>query len=411
MFGGLQSSLTSRSRRDGRVAAQRREEGFNVPSLTIKQIAALANVSRSTVSRVLNNHPSVRPEVRRRIDDVISEQGYAPRAAARNLARRHSRLIGIIIGESTSFVFSTQFFSHQIDAITRICIERGYYPMLSMLTADMNPGIVEDIMRSRHFDGIILYASEANAGLLELLVREQIPLVQMGRLPDFPGLNWVEVDDRAGAYQATQHLIGLGHTRIAMITGPQHMTVCIDRLAGYTQALHEAGLPVLPELLVEGDHMQEGGYRGILRLLTLSDPPTAIFTSNDPTAYGALQAIDNAGLSVPDDIAIVGFDDLPTSSTTRPPLTTVRQPISEVGATAATVVIDQLERKRTEPVHICLPTHLVVRQSCGASLHACTFATGEAGTSNSSAPPPAVVLAGLYVMDGPSPGIPPHCTT
>ena len=158
------------------------EESSSVSSLTIEQIAALAKVSRSTVSRVLNDHPSV-AEVRRRIDAVIAEQGYVPRAAARNLARRHTKVIGIISCETSSFLFSTQFFSRQIDGITKVCVERGYYPLLSMITADMNPRVVEDVMRSRHFDGIVLYGNESTTDLLQLLLRERIPVVQFGRLP------------------------------------------------------------------------------------------------------------------------------------------------------------------------------------------------------------------------------------
>jgi LacI family transcriptional regulator len=352
-----------------------------VSSLTIEQIAALAKVSRSTVSRVLNNHPSVRPEVRRRIYAVINEQGYTPRAAARNLARRQTKLIGILIRENASFVFSTPFFSSQIDGITNVCVERGYFPLLSMLTVGMNPGVIEDVMRSRHFDGIILHGDDANNELLELLFKMRIPVVQFGHLPYFPGLSWVGVADKEGAYLATRHLISLGHSRIGMIVGPAHLAVSRDRQAGYEQALREAGLAVLPELIGQGDHMQEGGYTGMTRLLSLSVRPTAVFASNDPTAFGAMQAIDNAGLTVPGDVAVVGFDDLPASATTRPPLTTVHQPIAELGAAAAKIVIDLVERKYTEPVQLCLPTHLVVRRSCGAPVPMAALSALEVGVT------------------------------
>ena len=140
----------------------------------------------------------------------------------------------------------------------------------------------------------------------------------------------------------------------------------------------------------------KGGYTGMTRLLDLSVRPSAVFASNDPTAYGALQAIDNAGLTVPDDIAVVGFDDLPASSSTRPPLTTMHQPIFELGVAAATIVIDQVEHKQADPVHICLPNHLVVRQSCGASLRGAASATVEVDVPHLSVPSsPAPVPAGV----------------
>jgi DNA-binding LacI/PurR family transcriptional regulator len=363
-----------------------------VPSLRIEQIAALAGVSRSTVSRVLNNHPSVRPEVRERIYRVIDEQGYTPRAAARSLARRQTNLIGVIMPDGPAFIFSTLYFSNNLDGITKVCVERGYYPMVSMFTPDVNPDIVEHVMRSRHFDGVIVYEGDTTAPILELLFEQHIPVVRLGPYPHHPGLSGVEVTDREGAYEATQHLIKLGHRRIGLIAGPQRWTVAKLRQAGYEQALQDAGLAVLPDLIVEGDHMQEGGYSGMMRLLALGDRPSAVFASNDPMAFGALQALDKAGLSVPDDVALVGFDDLPAASSTRPPLSTVRQPMVDLGAAAATLLIDQLDHKLTEPVQIRLPTQLIVRGSCGASSQAAIPGAVESGASHARATIPVVPL-------------------
>jgi LacI family transcriptional regulator len=188
----------------------------------------------------------------------------------------------------------------------------------------------------------------------------------VGRHPYFDRLNWVDVENREGARQAVAHLLALGHRRVATITGPLHMAVALDRRDGYKQALLEAGLAVDPALIARGDFTQEGGYRAMSQLLSLPQPPTAVFVASDAMAIGALRAAREAGRAVPGDVAVVGFDDLPSAAFASPPLSTVHQPIYDLGATAANLLADRLDgAEQSSPVHICLPTRLVVRQSCG----------------------------------------------
>lgn len=336
--------------------------------LTIEQIAEIAEVSRSTVSRVINNHPSVRPAVRDRVLQVMREYNYAPQAAARSLASSRTDTLGLLIPRSAQITFSDPFISAMIQALAETCTSMGYFLMLAMVTSDVEPNFYTRILRGRHFDGIIMLSSDIDDPILPLLIKDQRPLVLIGTHPYFQHVASVDVENREGACHAVTHLINLGHRRIATICGQLEMEGALARRDGYKQALLEAGIPIVPELLVEGFYSQEGGYQAMRRLLALPSRPTAVFAASDSMATGALRAIQEAGLNVPYDIALVGFDDMPIAQYASPPLTTVHQPIPEVGATAIRLLIDQVKGDQ-QVVHVRLPTELRVRESCGAHLH------------------------------------------
>ncbi len=339
-------------------------------SLHIEQIAELAGVSRSTVSRVLNNHPSVRPEVRQRVQRVIDENGYAPRAAARSLASRRTQVVGLLIPRSAGTIFSDPFFGSVIQGVAEAVQKRSYFLMLSMMTADMEPGFYNRILKGGHFDGLIMLSSDIDDPILPLLIRDQMPLVLIGCHPFFQNVASVDVDNRAGAREGVVHLIKLGHRRIGTITGPLHMVAGLERRDGYKQALLEAGIPIVPELIVTGDFTQESGYQRMRELLALPVRPTAVFIASDTMSVGALRAIHEAGLNIPEGIAVVSFDDLPVASYANPPLTTVYQPIVQLGASAVELLIDGFDDPQRRLAQIRLPTHLVVRASCGATRYA-----------------------------------------
>jgi LacI family transcriptional regulator len=336
-------------------------------ALTIEEIAELAEVSRSTVSRVLNNHPSVRPLVRERVLQVMQQHHYAPRAAARSLASSRTNVIGLLIPRSAAFIFADPFFPIVIQGISEACSSRGYFLMLAMLTAETEQGFYDRILRGRHFDGLIVASSDIDDPILPLLMRDHAPLVLVGSHPYLQNLAWVDVDNREGAHKAVTHLIELGHRRIATIAGPSQMAAGIERRNGYKQALLEAGIPITPELMVTGDFSQEGGYLAMQHVLALPQRPGAIFVASDTMAIGALRAIHEAGVAVPEEIAIVGFDDLPSSVFANPPLTTIHQPIAELGVAAVKLLIDQFERPEAVTHHVSLPTQLIIRSSCGAT--------------------------------------------
>jgi LacI family transcriptional regulator len=340
--------------------------------LTIEQIAEIAQVSRSTVSRVLNNHPSVRPAVRDRVLRVMQEHNYAPQAAARSLASSRTNTLGLLVPRSAPVTFTDPFISTMIQSLIAACNNMGYFLILAMVTADMEPSFYNRLLRGRHFDGIIMLSSDIDDPILPLLIKDRMPLVLIGSHPYFQEhLISVDVENREGARQATAHLIGLGHRRIAAINGQMEMDAAIARRDGYKQALLEAGIAISPELLVDGYYTDEGGYQAMHRLLNLPQRPTAVFAASDMMAIGALRAIHDAGLIVPDDVALVGFDDLPIALYANPPLTTVHQPITELCAAAVKSLIDRIKNQRSAaPVR--LPTSLVIRGSCGAMLRRST---------------------------------------
>lgn len=333
---------------------------------TIEHIAALADVSRSTVSRVLNNHPSVRPEVRERVLRVIEEQGYAPQAAARSLASSRTNVISLLIPRSAINVFTDPFYPLIIQAITEACAANGYLLMLWMANADMEQQFYHRVVRARHCDGVILLASDIDDPLLPSLIKGPMPIVQIGRHPYFTLLNTVDSENREGARLATTYLIGLGHRRIATINGPLHRAVALDRRDGYKQALLEGGLPIVPELQAESDYSTTGGYAAMTLLLALKPRPTAVFVAGDAMVLGALSAVREAGLRVPDDLSLVGFDDLPLAASTSPPLTTIRQPVHALGTSAVEMLLAQFAGQQDEVRHVRLPVELIVRESCGA---------------------------------------------
>jgi LacI family transcriptional regulator len=342
--------------------------GYGVSaSLTLEEIAKLAGVSRSTVSRVVNDHPSVRDRVREQVWEVIRETGYQPHAAARSLVTRRTHIIGVIIPEAVTTLFTDPFFPHLLCGITQTCNTQRYHLILSLLNDPAGPEeMYRRVVRSGHLDGVIVASTRMDDPLISKLLEDRFPFVMVGRHPD-ERVSYVDVDNVAAARMAVEHLIRLGHQRIATITGPMSMPWSEDRLDGYRQALDANRLPVQDDLIAEGDLTETHGTVAAQHLLSLSI--TAIFAASDIMAVGALKAIREAGLRVPEDVAVVGFDDVPIASAVEPALTTVRQPIERMGSMAADLLLSLLENPPGEgaPAHrIILPVKLVVRDSCGA---------------------------------------------
>lgn len=331
-------------------------------NLTIEHIASLADVSRSTVSRVLNNHPSVRPSVRERVLQVIREQHYTPQAAARSLASARTDSIGVLVPRSAAVSLADPFIASVITSLFESSAQQGYFPMLAMLTADREEGFYDRILRGRHFDGVIMFSSDVDDPILPLLIKDGSPLVLIGRHPYFLNVLSVDVENREGAREAVTHLIDLGHRRIGLINGQLQMEAAQARRDGYKQALLEAGILIDAELTVEGFYSEAAAYQAMLRLLDLPRPPTAVFAASDTMAIGAMHAALNQGLRVPRDVALIGYDDLPLAAYSTPPLTTVHQPIAEMCTHAVRLLIEQIRGEApTDPVR--LPAHLVVRES------------------------------------------------
>jgi LacI family transcriptional regulator len=334
------------------------------PGLTIEHIASLAEVSRSTVSRVLNNHPSVRPNVRERVLQVIREQNYTPQAAARSLASARTDTIGLLIPRSAAFSLADPFIAGMIQALFEASAQQGYFVMLAMLTADMEPSFYERILRGRHFDGVIMFSSDIDDPILPLLIKDGGPMVLIGRHPYFLNVVSVDVENREGAREAVAHLIAHGHRRIGLINGQLEMEAAQARRDGYKQALLESGIVIQPELMVDGFFSEEAAHLAMLKLLDLPQPPTAVFAASDGMAIGAVHAIRQRGLAVPENVALIGYDDGPLAAYATPPLTSVHQPIRDMGAHAVRLVVEQI-RGTGPATSVRIRTHLMVRESCG----------------------------------------------
>jgi LacI family transcriptional regulator len=336
-------------------------------ALTLEQIAKLAGVSRSTVSRVVNDYSGVRIEVRERVSQVIRETGYQPHAAARSLVTRRSQIIGVVIPEAVTTLFTDPFFPLLLAGVTETCNAHRYHLMLSLFD---RPAGQEEMYRhvlgSGYLDGVIVASFRVGEPLIPELLERQVPFVIVGRHPD-RRVNYVDADNIGGARMAVEHLIRLGHRRIGIITGPVDMPGSQDRLQGYQQALDAHRIPVEQALIAEGDFTESSGATCAQRLFPAL--PTAMFVANDTMAAGALRALRRAGRRVPQDMALIGYDDVPIAAAVEPALTTVRQPITRLGSMAAEVLLGMLNSPNGTdgpPHKVILPTELVVRYSCGA---------------------------------------------
>jgi LacI family transcriptional regulator len=336
-------------------------------ALTLEEIAKIAGVSRSTVSRVINNHPNVKADVRTHVWRVVQEQNFHPNTAAQALVNRRTQIVGLVIPQAIKAIFSDPYFPVLIQGISAACVERHYHLMLSLITSQMTDAY-RRIIRGGHLDGVIVASAFTHDdGFINRLINDNFPFVLIGRQPQHRDITSVDSDNVHGAMMAVQHLVRQGYTRIASITGPLTMTAGIDRREGFLSAMRGAGFAPEERYIVEGDFSEQGGFNAMQRLLALDERPQALFVASDMMAIGALRAIRAAGLRVPEDIALVGFDDIPLASAVEPTLTTIRQPIEQLGHTAASLLLDRLNDGdgHASTQRIVLPTDLVLRESCG----------------------------------------------
>ncbi len=335
--------------------------------VTSRDVARLAGVSRTTVSLVLNNVPNARisPETRRRVLEAARQLNYHPHAAARSLVSRRAMTLGLILCQTPEQVFADPFLPQVLLGINSVAQEHGYRILLETVAHPDDNGYASLALEKRT-DGIILSGPRSDDHALRALHEEGFPIVLLGQLRD-TDIPFVDVDNVQAAHMAVEHLIELGHTRIGIITnGPLHYTASADRLEGYRRALAAHGIPVDERLITTGAFREESGREAMERLLDLPEPPTAVFAASDAIALGAMVAIRRRGLRIPDDIALVGFDDIPLAAYVNPPLTTVRLPAYELGREAARLLINIVEVRTPESTRILLETTLVVRESCGA---------------------------------------------
>lgn len=330
---------------------------------TSADVAALAGVSRATVSFVLNDRADVkiRPATRQRVTEAASQLGYHPHAPARQLAGGSSLTLGLVLLQTPEQVAGDALLAETLRGLSTAARSAGYRVLVeSIIPGD---GGYAEILRTRRAEGLVISGPRKDDPTLEPLVNEGFPIVLQGSLPGFPGPS-VDVDNVAGARRAVEHLIELGHRRIGCVTNASlAYTAASERLEGYRQALQAAGVGFNETLVAEGEFDAPSGHRAMMRLLA-ADHVTAVFAASDVVALGVIGALREAGRRVPLDVSVIGFDDIPLAAFFDPPLTTVRLPAHDLGRAAGRALLERI-RGRPVPARMLLPTELVVRGSTG----------------------------------------------
>lgn len=360
-----------------------------VEKMTIRDIARLAGVSKATVSRVLNKKPDVNPDTRERILRLMEEWEFVPSITASGLAGGRSRVIGILIPSLT-----WPSIPEIMRGVSEVIEQSPYELLLYSITHEEDRtekdqrDVIDRILATKLAAGLLAIFPGQSAEHLSRLHEQGFPIVMIDDQAKPASIPWVGAGNRKGSYSATRHLLRLGHRRIAHIQGPPKFLVSHERYQGYCEALNEAGIAPDATLVMEGDFMPQGGRSCASKLLAMEERPTAIFAANDLMAYGVLTAAGECGLRVPEDLSLIGFDDIPLSAHTRPALTTVRQPFYSIGQRAIELLLSLLEAprpvdqdwypgslqtytsfspvKQSAPIRIQLATNLVLRASCSA---------------------------------------------
>ncbi len=341
---------------------------------TIKDVAQASGVSTATVSYVLNNGPRrVVPATRARVEAAIEKLQYYPSTVARGLGQKRLDCIGVVFPQPNPGLVADSYFSAVLDGIIQVATDRRQnvtlYTGLEWVGSASLPAF-----RDRRVDGLLLVATLTDSGIVPALTEAGLPFVLInGTSPDVR-VSQVDVDNADAARHVVTHLAALGHRRIALLGGQSNSPSTGPRRDGFLKAMKSAGLPVDAALVLEGEYTREWGRAGMARLLRLDQPPTAVFAGGDGIAAGAYRACADAGISVPNQMSIVGFDDAAYARELTPPLTTVRHPLTQIGATATTVLLDRLDApvKDAEAevlgVQLALRGELIVRGSTAAPL-------------------------------------------
>jgi LacI family transcriptional regulator len=328
--------------------------------VTIKDVAREAGVSVATVSRVWNEAAFVSAETRQRVAEVATRLGYSPHGAARSLITRTTHALGVLLPDLYG-----EFFSEIIRGIDHTAQAAGYHILVS--SSHESKDEIDAALRSMRgrVDGMIIMSPDLEARRTLHALQGSFPVVLLNGGAEAKEFDTITIENHEGAREMVRHLVARGHTRIAMIGGPERNYDAAERLRGYHTALTESGIEHEVSLVVPGDFSELSGHSAVSQLLELEPRPTAIFAANDSMAIGALSALREAGLRVPDDVAVAGFDDIPLARYMNPPLSTVHVDISQLGERAAALLLASLRKGNRPHQQLQLPTTLVIRASCG----------------------------------------------
>lgn len=327
---------------------------------TLEEVAARAGVGRGTVSRVVNGSPRVSAQAREAVLRAIEELGYVPNRAARALVTNRTDTVALVVAESDQRLFGEPYFAGIIRGIGNGLAGTGLQLLLALARTPDEYARLENYLTTQHVDGVLLTSLHAEDPLPAKLEGNGVPTVLGGRPPGLSPVSYVDVDNRSGAREAVGHLIEGGRRRIAALAGPQDMGVGIDRLAGYREALADAGLP---EFVAYGDFGEASGIAAAEELLAREPELDAVFAASDPMALGALRVLRRLGRRVPGDVAVIGFDDSAAAPLADPPLSSVHQSPEEMGGEMARLLISRIQGETLDDPVVILKPHLVLRES------------------------------------------------
>ncbi|MEU9518886.1 LacI family DNA-binding transcriptional regulator [Streptomyces sp. NPDC048224] len=331
---------------------------------TLEEVAARAGVGRGTVSRVINNAAGVRDSTRRAVQRAIAELGYVPNLAARSLAGHRADAVALVMTEPDWRLFGEPFFTEIVHAVGDALTDTPVQLLLTLVRTDTERQRFVEYARGGRVDGVLLMSVHAEDPLPDMLAKAGLPTVMLGRRSGEESVTYVDADNAGGARGAVTYLLEAGRSTIGAISGPLDMYVAQCRLRGYRDALESAGVAAGSSLVVEGtDFTEESGHRAMTELLDRHPDLDAVFAASDTMAAGALHALRAAGRRVPQDVAVIGFDDFHPARRTDPPLTTVRQPLEEIGRTMVRLLQEEMEDTPVAWRQVILRTELVIRAS------------------------------------------------
>lgn len=332
---------------------------------TIREVAERAGVSTMTVSRVLNESSRVQPETRQKVELAIAELGYVPNSLARGLSSQKTGVLALIVPD-----VANPFFTKAVRGAENVAWHNGYRAILCNTENDIarEEAYLEDMLAQRVEGLLIAPTSDQSRRQLNLVGQHKVPFVLIDRSVEGLENDLVEGNNLGGAQRLVEHLINLGYRQIAMINGPMDISTSRDRLKGYSHALAAARLPFDPALVIQTQVDQAGGYRAAKQMLELKPRPTAVFSVNNLVALGVVQAAREAGLRIPEDLALVCFDDIDDASLICPFLTVMKQPAESFGTIALQLLLDRILGRTVERRHVTLSAELIVRESCGVKL-------------------------------------------
>lgn len=332
-------------------------------SVTIKDVAKKAGVSPSTVSRVIAEHPRISAETSKRVKEVMEELGYHPNMMAKSLVSKTTRTIGVILPRPAEELLLNFFFYELMRGVLAQLTRAGYDLLMAGGSNEREElETVTRLVRGGRIDGLLLLYSRSSDPVIHFLHEEKVPFVLIGRSLDYENIHSVDNDNIQAAYDATNHLIAQGQKRIGFVSGPARLAMTQDRMTGYTKALSEVGLPFKNGWVVEGEFLLESGYRAMASIMSQPEPPTALVVIDDVVAFGVLKGLAELGYRIPQDVAIVSFNNIALTELTMPPITSVDIGTYQLGYTASQMVLRLIQQEAVLSRQI-IPHRLVIRES------------------------------------------------